>query len=146
MDRAIKKNIGTVALCFFEYSVVQDPWIGVFVVGSIPPTSWIGLADSTGSVNEGFFEATSLGLIEVFVPQVPFSKDSGAVVGLSEYLCDGHRVESKSFAFEDGMGHTIEEFMSTGHQGAAGRSAGRRDIKVLKGASFVFKAIQVWSF
>jgi len=121
---SIKEHIGAVSLGLFKGPIVQNGWVEIAVSGGVPAASWEGLPDAAGPVDEGLIETSSVGLVGVFVAEVPFSKDAGLVPRLLEDLGDRDGIESESFAFEDGVGHAVEELVSTGHQSRSGRRAG----------------------
>ena len=120
---SIKEHIGAVSLGLFKGPIVQNGGVEIAVSWGVPAASGEGLADAASSVDEGLLETSSVGLVGVFVTEVPFSEDTGMVSRLLEDLGDRDRIESESFAFEDGVGHAIEKFVSTGHQSRSGRRA-----------------------
>ena len=121
---SIKEHIGAVTLGLFKGSVVQNGGVEIAVSWGVSAASGVGLPDAAGPVDEGLIETSSVGLVGVFVTEVPFSKGAGLVSRLLEDLGDRDGIESESFAFEDGVGHAVEELVSTGHQSRSGRRAG----------------------
>ena len=121
---SIKEHIGAVTLGLFKGSVVQNGGVEIAVSWGVSAASGVGLSDAAGPVDEGLIETSSVGLVGVFVTEVPFSEGTGMVSRLLEDLGDRDRIESESFAFEDGVGHAVEELVSAGHQSRSGRRAG----------------------
>jgi hypothetical protein len=100
---SIKEHIGAVSLGLFKGPIVQNGWVEIAVSGGVPAASWEGLPDAAGTVDEGLLETSSVGLVGVFVTEVPFPENTGMVSRLLEDLGDRDRIESESFAFEDGV-------------------------------------------
>ena len=72
----MKEEIGTKTLGLYDLIVVKENIVkvAVLIIGKkIPPT---GLSNPTGSMNEHFIKTPGVRQVFLFVPEVPFSKDS----------------------------------------------------------------------
>lgn len=74
-----EKEVGAVAFCFHEGSVVTNGGVKVFVAGNVGAGAFVALADTSGSVNEDFIKSAFVGLVGFFITEVPFAEDSRGV-------------------------------------------------------------------
>ena len=65
------------------------------------------MADSTTAMDKAFVKAAVLGLIGVFIAEMPFTKDTGRVTRCLEHLSKGGRSESHPLPLEDGMSDAV---------------------------------------
>ena len=89
--------------------------IKLLVAGRIGAAALVGLANSTGTMDECFIKAARVRLVGLLIAQMPFAEDTAGVAGLREHLRKDSGLERHSLAFEDGMRHTVFHRMSAGH-------------------------------
>ena len=85
--RSVEKNVGTESLGLDNRIVVQDHVVEVtgrsLAVGrKVCTSTWIGLSDASGTVNERLTESTIVGLVCIFIAQVPFPKNTRGITCL----------------------------------------------------------------
>lgn len=108
------KNVGAVALSFFEGPVVENGGVEIGVCGGVATGAWVDLADSAAAVNEYFTKSAVVGLIGGFVSEVPFPKDTGGISGLTEHFGERYGFERHPLAFKDGVRDPVFELVSSG--------------------------------
>ena len=99
---------------------MADDGIEVFVSGYVGAGAFVALSDATGAVDEDFIEAALVGLMCLFVAEVPFTKDAGGLAAFFEGLGKSGGLEGHAFALEDGVGDPVFERMPTGHERGTG--------------------------
>lgn len=140
-----EEEIGAVSLGFNEGAVVANDGVEVFVPGRVGTGAFVGLADAACAVDEDFVKATFVGLVGIFVTEVPLAKNAGGVACGFKHLGEDGGVERHALAFEDGVGDAVLERVATGHDGGAGRRAGGADEKAGEAGGVVVKGVQIGS-
>ena len=114
----LKENVRAKSLCLNDGLVLKNDAIVVLVFsvgGKVGTTPRIGLSDSARTVNEDVLKPTMIRLIGLFVTEMPLAKDACCVTrGLQQLRVCGC-AQCHSFAFVDGVGDTIVEFVATAH-------------------------------
>ncbi len=122
---------------------MQDDRVEIAVARGVAAAAGVGLADAAGAVDEHLVETAAAGLAGVLVAQVPLAEDAGGVAGAFEGLGQGEGLQAHPLAFVDGVGDAGAELVPAGHDGAAGRRAGRADVEVLETEGLVVEAVQI---
>ena len=141
-----EEDIGTEAFSLDEGAIVADDRVVVFVVWGVGAGAVVSLADAAGTVHEGFVEAALVGLVFVFIAEVPFAEDARGVAGFFEGLGEDGGVEGHALALEDGVGDAVFFRMASGHEGGASRGAGGGDHEMGEAGAGIMEGIEVGGF
>jgi len=93
------ENIGAEPLGFFKGPVVSNGGIKIKVPWGIATGAGEGLADAAAAVDEDFVKTALLGLVFVFVTQMPFPKNACAVPRFLQYLGKRGGLRSQPLTF-----------------------------------------------
>ena len=135
--------IGAITSSLHELTVMEDRRTVIRITRDVAAAAGIALADAAGSMDEDFVEAALVRLILGFVAEVPLAEDTGAITGLLQLLGQRGGAQGHPLTFQDGVGDAVLEFMPSGQQRAARRSAGRRDLEVGEADALATELIQV---
>jgi len=117
--------------------------IKILVTRGIRTGTVVCLPDTSGTVDEGFVEAALVGLIRVFVSEVPLSENSGSVAGSLEDLRQDGGLQCHALALEDGMRDPVLQGVAASHDCGPGGGAGRTDKEASEPRALVVKSIEV---
>src|SRR5690606_31491551 len=142
------EHIGAKTFGLHEGVVVQNDVIEIQPVSravgrKIGAAPFVRLADAAGAMNEGLAEAAVVGLVFVFVAEMPLAKNAGLVARLAEQLREGRRGERQPLALLNGVRHSVAKLMSSAEDRGARWSAGGRDMKIRKARRHVVEAIEI---
>ena len=138
-----EEHVGAVAAGLHEAAVVEDGGIEVGVFRGVAAGTGEGLADAAAAVDEDLVESAAIGLVGGFIAEVPFPEDAGGVAGGAKDVGEGDGGWREAFAFEDGVGDAVAEFVSARQQRAAGGGAGGADMEVDEPRAFAVEAVDV---
>ena len=143
----MEKYIGTESFGLNEFSIVADDGveISILTIGwSIGATAGIGLPHAAGAMNKSVGKSTIVRLIGFFISQVPFSENPGGVSRVMKRFSQRDGIERHTFTFEDGMSHSVFEFVATGHDGRSSWCASWADVEVAKAKALCVEPVDVW--
>ena len=138
-----EEDVGAVTLGLHERSIMANHGIKILVTRGIRTGTVVGLPDTSGTVDEGLVKAALMGLIRVFVPEVPLSENSGSVAGALEDLRQDGGLQRHALALEDGMRDPVLQGVAASHDCGPGRGAGRTDKEASEPRALVVKSIEV---
>ena len=138
-----EEEVGAEALRLHEGAVVADDRVEVLVARRIGAAAVVGLADAAGAVDEGLVEAALVRLVGFLVAEVPLAEDAGGVAGGLEDLRQDGGVERHALAFEDRVRDAVLHRVPAGHQGRAGRRAGRADQEAGEASARVVQLVEI---
>ncbi len=115
VERALEEDVGAETPGLDERAVVQDHRVEVRVARRVAATAGVGLADPASPVDEDLVEAASVGLVCLFIAEVPLAEDAGGVARILEHLDDRGRVETEPLAFVDRVRYARAKFVPPGH-------------------------------
>ena len=141
----IEEDVGAIPARFLEGAAVPESGIVVLIAWGIAATPREGLTDATAAMDQHPVEPALFRQVSVFITQVPFAENPGGVACRAEYFGQGHRIEPKAFPLEDGVGHSIAEFMTTGQQRRAGGRARGADMVLREAEALRVEAVEVRS-
>ena len=138
-----EEDVGAVTLGLHERSIMANHWIKILVTRGIRTGTVVGLPDTSGTVDEGLVKAAFVGLIRVFVPEVPFAKDAGSITGALEDLRQDGGLQRHALALEDGVRYPVLQGVAASHDCGPGGGAGRADKEASEPRALVVKSIEV---
>src|SRR5207249_11724578 len=104
---------------------MPDGRIEILVTRRVATTACITLANAARAMDKDLIEATFVGLVWSFVPQVPLAKNTGRVSRGFEHLRERGRFEAHPLAFENRVRDAGTELVAPGHERTARGSTGR---------------------
>jgi hypothetical protein len=94
-------------------------------------------------VNKGFVKTPLVGLVFVFVAEVPFAEDAGSIARRLEDLGQDGGLERHALPFQDRVGDAVFLRVPTRHDRRAGGRAGGRDEKSCEARAGVVEGIEL---
>jgi hypothetical protein len=101
------------------------------------------LPDASGTVDEDLVETALVGLVGIFITEMPFAKDPSRVSRRSEDLREDGRIEGHPLSLEDGVGDPVLHRVTTRHEGGASRRTGRADEEAVESRRGIVEGIQI---
>jgi len=95
-------------------------------------------------MNKHFGEASVVGLIFVFIPQMPFTEDAGFIAVLRQQLRKGCRGQRHALALKDRMGHAVSKFVPSTENRGARRRAGWTHMELPESCGLFVELVQIW--
>ena len=117
--------------------------IKILVTGSIGAAALVGLANSTGTMDERFIKSARVRLVGLLITQMPFAEDTAGVAGLLKYLREDRCLKGHAFAFKDGVRHAVFHRVATGHDCATRGRTRRAYKKPCEARAGVIKLIEI---
>ena len=118
--------------------------IKILVTGRIGAAALVGLANSTGTMDERLIKPARVRLVGLLITQMPFAEDTAGVAGLLKYLREDRCLKGHAFAFKDGVGDSVLHRVATGHDCATRGRTGRTYKKPREACAGVIKLIEIW--
>jgi hypothetical protein len=146
VQRLREENVGAITFGLFEPAVVPDGGVKIGVARRVAATARVGLPDAARAVDEHFIESAPVGLISVFVAQMPLAENTRGVAGGLQHLRQRHRFEAQPLALVDGVRDAGAEFVAARHQRGAGGRASRADVEIGETDALPGERIQVRGF
>ena len=144
-DACVEEQVRAIPFRFDERPVVPDDRIEVLVSGGVRATTVVSLADTAGSVNEGFIETTVVRLILFLVTEMPLAKDAGRVADALQQLWKRHSIERHAFTFQDRVSNAVSHRMPSRHQSRTRWRARRSNEESREPHALVIHAIEIRS-
>ena len=138
-----EKQISAKALGFHKRSVVANDRVKILVARRIGAAALVGLANSTGTMDERLIKPTRVRLVGFFITQMPFAEDTAGVAGLLKYLREDRCLKGHAFAFKDGVRHAVFHRVPTGHDGTTRGRTRRTYKKPCEARAGVIKLIEI---
>ena len=117
--------------------------IKILVTGRISTTALVGLANSTGTMDERLIKPARVGLVGLLITQMPFAEDTAGVAGLLKYLREDRCLKGHAFAFKDGVGDSVLHRVAPGHDCATRGRTRRTYKKPCEARAGVIKLIEI---
>jgi hypothetical protein len=109
---------------------VPDRWVEVQIAGRVAAGAGESLPDAAAAVDKDFLKTPILGLVRVFISEMPFAKNPGGVTCIFQDLGQCNCLRIEALAFEDSVGHAILELMPTRKNRRASRRTRGGNVKV----------------
>ena len=119
--------------------------VKILVTGRIGAAALVGLANSTGTMDERLIKPARVGLIGFFITQMPFPEDTAGVAGLLKYLRQNRCLKGHAFALENGVRHAVFHRVPTGHDGTTRGRTGRTYKKPCEARAGIVELVEILS-
>ena len=126
-----------------ETTVMTNDGIQILIVGGIGTGTIIGLAYPPGAMNEDLVKPTLIGLVFVFVAEVPFSKDARSVPCSLQYLRQDGCLQCHPLPFLYGMCDPVFFRVTPRHDGGSSGRAGWRHEEPTETGTCIMQSIQM---